>query len=153
MNKEQAAKMLIVGWVKNWNMRTVLNAITEKNSDNINDEEILNFHNKYAFMPKNIWAYLSHRGSGVPVRKFIYDNYRKLNDALWDTDDNKVRLSFASYLISKKCQDVNSSSLYEKEDKDKNRKATRDYSGFVKSKAHYKDIFDKSSGHHWFTVK
>jgi hypothetical protein len=38
MNTENAAKMLIVGWVKNWSIRTVLNAIREKNSDKITDK-------------------------------------------------------------------------------------------------------------------
>jgi len=153
MNIENAAKMLIVGWVKNWSMRTTLNAIREKNSDKITDEEIANFHNQYPFMPKNIWLYLSNGGMGTPVRKFMYDNYRKVNDALWDTDDNKVRLSFWKYLASKKCPNILPSSAYTKEEKLERQKATKAFNNNVISMMHYKEITHKSSGHDWFTVK
>jgi hypothetical protein len=153
MNTEFAAKMLIVGWVKNWSMRTVLNAVREKNSDKISDEEILEFHNQYPFMPKNIWLYLSNHGVGTPVRKFMYDNYRKVNDALWDTDDNKVKLSFAKYLASKKCPDIKPSSAYTKQEKNEHQKTLKSFANNARSMAHYKEIMHKSSGHDWFTVK
>jgi hypothetical protein len=153
MSAEYAAKMLIVGWVKNWSIRTVLNAIREKDSNKISDEEISDFHKQYPFMPQNIWLYLSHGGAGTPVRKFMYDNYRKVNDALWDTDDNKIRLSFAKYLASKKCPNIKPSSAYTKKDKVEHQKAIKAYNNNVISMTHYKEIMHKSSGHDWFTVK
>ena len=153
MNTEQAAKMLIVGWVKNWTMRTVFGAIQEKNADKINDETMLEFHNQYPFMPKNIWLYLSNGGTGTPVRKFMYDNYRKVNDALWDTDDNKKRLEFAKYLALKKCLNIKPSSAHTKEEKYQKQKATKSYHNSVKSMIHYKEIMHKSGGHDWFTIK
>lgn len=153
MTLEKAAKMLIVGWVKNWSIRVVFNSIIEKCPKHLDENMILEFHNKYPFMPKNMWLYLSNGGSGTPVRKFMYDNYRKVNDAFWDTNDNTKRLNYWEYLASKKCPNLKPSSAYTKQEKMEHAKALKAYANNTRSMAQYKEIMNKSSGHNWFTVK
>lgn len=153
LNTEKAAKLLIVAWIKEWPMRTLLDAIREKQSNDLTQEETQKFAEEYQFMPKNLWVYISHGGNGMSAKKFMFDNYRKINDKLWDTTDNLKRLEHWVYFANKKCPNAKASKNYAVEDQNEKNKARKDYSAFVKSRKHYKEIFDKSSGHHWFTVK
>ena len=153
MNTEKAAKLLIYAWIKDWPLRTLYDAITEKSSKNFSDEEIKKFSNKYSFMPSDHKLYIFNKGRGVSVKKFMFDNYKKINDILWDTEDNLKKLEYWVYFKNKKCESVMPSSKYNTKERNEKRVTSKNYVGYVQSKMHYREIFDKSSGHHWFTVK
>ena len=78
MNIEQAAKFLIVGWVKDWTMRVLLDSIDGKSNKGITQERIDDCHNKYPFMSNNLHIYISKKGRGMLVRSYVSYLSKKL---------------------------------------------------------------------------
>jgi hypothetical protein len=83
MTQEQAAKYLIVAWVKDWSMRMYLNVIG-------GDERIdwAEAHNRYQWLPKDPGWFMRN----TRVRRYVAEAMRKINDRLWDAKDNNERL-------------------------------------------------------------
>ncbi len=152
LDKEKAAKMLIVAWIKNWSMRTLLDAISEQHGA-VTDERLAKIVKTFPFMPSNLSWYISNKGVGKMTRIAIPVISKKLNDALWDAKDNETRLSFYKYVLSLKTNVVNHKRKYESEDQIENNES------YKESKAEYgsyrlsREAFKKASGHDWNTIK
>lgn len=151
MDKNKAAQYLILGWIKNWNMRTLFNAINEKNSSFINPEDLIEFNKKYPFLPNHLNWYITNSKN---VRKFVYDAYPKLNNALWDTDDNLKKLKFSEYVVSKKLGKENiATSKFSKEEKKDLIKTRMKYYASIVSYDVDKAERKRTQGHDWNTIK
>ena len=154
MTLENAAKMLIVGWIKNWTMHTLLDAIDGKSIERyIEQPRIDALVKEFPFMPsKRNWYYLAGN-KGAYVRKFVHDTYPKLSNALWDTEDNMKKLAFHTYVMSVKAGAIEPGKKYSRADYLEKLSDTRKYRQSVMSEVVSRDIFVKASGHDWNTVK
>ena len=153
LNTEQAAKMLIVAWIKDWTMRTLLDSIDGKSSKEITQERIDDCHNKYQFMPNILHIYVSKKGRGMLVRSYVSYLSKKLNDALWDTDDNLKKLTFFSYIQTLKAKELGSMSRFTKNEMKELLNDRKDYregqAGYCQSRNAYK-LQRKTN---WFQIK
>ena len=153
MTLENAAKMLIVGWIKNWNMHTMIDALDEKSSERfITQERVDAMVKDFPFMPAEKSWYYGKFGHGSYVRKFVHDAYPKLSNALWDTEDNMKKLAFHTYVMSVKAGDIRPGRKYSKEDMKQKITTSRHYRQSMASECVSRDIFKKSSKHNWGTV-
>lgn len=152
LDKEKAAKMFIVGWVKNWNMRTLLDVLDEK-PGKINEERVLEAVKYFPFLPSYIGWYISGRGGGSHIRKFTHDRYPKLSNALWDTEDNAKKLAFHTYLLTATAGEVVPSSKFTQKERSERAKNGRDYRASIVGYQISRDIFKKAQKGSWTTVK
>lgn len=85
MDQEKAAKYFIVVWVKEWSLKTYLDAV--------GDGERIDFadaHKLYPWLPSQIHYFIARSGR---TRKYIADLSKKFSDKLWDATDDKARLA------------------------------------------------------------
>ena len=85
-DKEKAAQYFIVGWVKNWKIYTYITAI------GVGDMDYKKIHDVYPWMPTKDDMHYYFK---TDVRAWCALAMRSINDKLWDTDNNKKRLSLA----------------------------------------------------------
>jgi hypothetical protein len=149
----RVAKLMIVGWIKDWSCMTLINAVNEKLVGNMDDIDAICA--KYKFLPSDWFWYFGSRGktSAKYLRKFVADFDRKLNNALWDTDDNLKRLSFATYLAKLDSTNVKSKTKYNKEDHKEYQKSIRGAKANDLAGRYAKEYSQKMNGTHWTTVK
>jgi hypothetical protein len=149
----RVAKLVIVGWIKDWSCLTLMSAVSGKLIGGMDD--IKKLHAKYKFLPSDWFWFYSKAGqpSSKYLKKYIADLNKKLNDALWDTEDNIKKLSFASYLATLDSTNVKSQSKYSKEDKKEHAKARRGAKGNFLAGVYNKEYAQKMNGTHWTTVK
>jgi hypothetical protein len=148
----RVAKLLIAGWVKNWSCLTLFNVITGDRLRTIKQVEEL--QQKYKFLPSDWFWYFGKNGfSHKEIKKFIADFDRKLSNALWDTEDNLKKLSFASYLATLDSTGIKASSKYNRQEKAENEKAIRGAKGNYIAGVYNKEYGQKMNGTHWNTVK
>ena len=142
------AKLVIYAWIKDWSCFTLYQSITGQSKI---DEEILkNLCNKYKFLPFD-WFWYHGRPKGI--KKYIADLDRKLNNALWDTEDNIKKLEFAFYLSKLNGSKIKSSSKYDKKDIAEHNKASRGFKSFVLGQVEHKEHNQKMNNSHWRTAK
>jgi len=148
----RVAKLVIVGWIKDWNCVALYNAISSKQKVEMKDVEKL--CEKYKFLPSDWYWYFGKNGiSNKYVRMFISEMDKKLNNALWDTDDNMEKLKFAPYLAKLDATGVKASSKYTKEDRAKYSSNTKKFKAVLLSDGAHKEYNQKMNGTHWTTVK
>jgi len=152
LNKEKAAKMLIVAWVKNWPMRVLLDAISEQHGE-VSDERLAKIVEAFPFMPSNLSWYISNNGKGKLTKIAMPAINKKLNDALWDAKDNETRLSFYKYVMTMKTNVATHKRKYESKDQVENNKTLREANAEYSSYRLSREAFKKASGHDWNTVK
>ena len=145
--------MLIVGWIKNWNMRTLLDILDEKTKEEVTQERLDKINKKYPFMTNNIHVYVSNRGVGMDVKPYVAHLSKKLTDALWDTKDDLKKLGFHTYIQSLKFDKLNKLKRFNEKDLKEFRQDKKDYretyAGYVQSREAYK-LQRKTN---WFQVK
>jgi len=155
MDEDQirVAKLVIVAWIKNFSTANLFNMITEKKLNGI--DQIKELTEKYKFLPIDWFWYFGSNGlvSPKPIKKFIADLDIKLNNALWNTEDNVKRLSFATYLAKIDASKCKASSKFSKEDKKVHAKAAKLAKANYLEGAYRKDYGQKMNGTHWGTVK
>jgi len=144
----RVAKMVIVAWIKDWSCYTLYQAVSGKRK--IEHEDLKALCEKYKFLPSD-WFWYHRRPKGV--KKFIADLDRRLNNALWDTEDNMKKLGFASYLVKLDALGIQSSSKYDKEDKAKHAIDRKKFRADVLATGKHKEHAQKMNGTHWTTVK
>lgn len=152
LDKEKAAKMLIVAWVKNWPMRVLLDAISEQHGT-VNDERLAKIVEAFPFMPSNLSWYISNHGKGKLTKVAMPAINKKLNDALWDAKDNETRLSFYKYVMTMKTNVATHKRKFASEDQIQNNKTFKEADAEYKSYRLSRDAFKKAQGHDWNTVK
>lgn len=154
MDKEKAAGYFLLAWIKEWSMPTLAGIILESGSGHI-DPEYLN--KNYSFMPQNRDCYFlpARRGGFSPmyVRKFVADNYPKLNARLWDCNSNEEIMSLKDRVLRLDCPNILAKTKFSKNDKIKNNKIMANGRAEQKSYEISREIFKKSRGTDWNTVK
>lgn len=98
MTQEQAAKYFIVAWVKDWPLRMYFDTVCGEKID----WSIA--HEKFPWLPKNISFFCRNSR----VRRYVAEEFRVLNDKLWDANNNEQRLKLAP--IVEKCVGIGNSS-------------------------------------------
>jgi hypothetical protein len=149
----RVAKLLIAGWIKDWSCLTLMNAINEKMVGGMGDIERL--HSKYKFLPSD-WFWFYNKGGKLAskyLKKYVADLDMRLNNALWDTEDNMKKLAFASYLTTLDSTNVRSKSKYSKDDKKAYVKAIKGNIANRLSVKHEREFNQKMNGTHWTTIK
>lgn len=152
LDKEKAAKMFIVAWVKNWPMRTLLDAISEQHGT-ITEERLAKIVAVFPFMPSNLSWYISDKGRGKTAKVAMPVISKKLNDALWDAKDNETRLSYYKYVLSLKTNMAIHKRKYESADQIENNKTMKEANAEAVSYRLSRTAFKKAQGHDWNTVK
>lgn len=87
-DKKKAAEYFVVAWVKDWRMKTYLSAIGAQDLDH---DKI---HDHFPWMPIETHYYFVNQ----LIRAWTSMAMRPINDKLWNTDDNKKRLSLATQI-------------------------------------------------------
>jgi hypothetical protein len=152
MDIDKAAKYLIVAWIKNWRMRTLLDAVDEHGGA-VTQERVDRIHAQFPFMPNIIHAYISSKGSGILMRPYVANLSKKLSDALWDTDDNTKKLSYYTYVKTLKANKLGKMQGLSKEENAEKTKDLNTYRASVVGYRQSRDIFKLAQGRDWFTVK
>ena len=90
-DREKAAKYFVVAWVKNWRMRTYLDAIGA-----LGVVCFENLHDVYPWLPaqKDLHFYIKN----MEIRPWMSRSMKTLSDKMWDTDDNAKRLALAGQI-------------------------------------------------------
>lgn len=152
LDQVRVAKLVIVGWIKDWTCATLYQAITSK--QNIDMDEVNNFCEKYKFLPSDWFWYFSGKGLAKrSVRKYMFDLNKKLNNALWDTEDNLKRLEYAKYLVKLTSNNIKASSKYTKEDMNKHKTDRRKFIADELTRGAYKEYLQKVNNTHWSMIK
>lgn len=148
---EEGAKMLIVAWVKDWRMRTLMNVLMDK--DELTDEAIKELNIHFPFMPSHRHWYVSNNGFGISAQQFIAQAYPKLSDKLFDLNSNETRLKCFSYVVKQKIGECAPSSRFSKNDLKNSHANNRDYRQGLISYAKSREMFKRSRKSAWDVVK
>jgi len=149
---EQGAKYFIVAWIKDWSMRTLIDAMDEKHG-HITDERLEKLTQQFPFLPSNINWYICKKGAGHKLKAAMPDIDKKLNDALWDAKDNEQRLSFYTYVMKLKTNKAVHTRKYNSVDQKQHNKEFRENNAAFDSYKLSRAYFKKCQGRDWFTVK
>ena len=150
---EEGAKMLLVAWVKNWTMRTLLGILYNDTRHELNQEFADDCAKNFPFMPNHIYWYASHGGAGLEVRRFVAEVYPKLNDRLWDLKDPKDCLKHAEYVQKQKAKDIRAKTKYGREEIAVRAKERREYRASNIGYRQSREAFKKYGRSAWTTVK
>jgi len=149
---EQGAKYFIVAWIKDWSMRTLIDAMDETHGE-VTDERLEKLTKQFPFLPSNISWYISKKGRGQQVKVAMPDIDKKLSDALWDAKDDQQRLGFYTYVMKLKTNKAIHTRKYNSaETKEYNQEAKENKATFMSYKLS-RESFKKAQGRDWFTVK
>lgn len=141
-DKNKAAEFYIVAWVKDWRFHTYLEAIGAKD---IKYEDV---HTHYPWMPDNTHFYFKDQ----MIRAWTGMAMRAINNRLWDTDDNKKRLSLAKQ-IENWTSDTVIQSTSERQDLYEHRKALMQNRQIGLGHKASIETMRRGNGHHWNVVK
>lgn len=93
-SKAKAADYFVVGWVKDWSLRTYLSVIAD--GERIEWDRA---HELFPWLPHDITPFARN----VSVRRWASDAMRSINDRLWDSTDNAEKLKLARHIEVKNC--------------------------------------------------
>jgi hypothetical protein len=141
-DKKKAAEFYIVAWVKDWRFHTYLEAI---NAKDIKYEDV---HKHYPWMPDITHFYFKDQ----MIRAWTGMAMRAINNKLWDTDDNKKRLSLAKQVESWISDDVKQSTAEKKDGYERRKAQMQNRQSALGYKASV-ETMRRGSGHHWNVVK
>lgn len=141
-DKKKAAEFYIVAWVKNWRFHTYLEAIGAKD---IKYEDV---YKHYPWMPDKTHFYFKNQ----LIRIWTGMAMRDINHKLWDTEDNKKRLSLAKQIENWTADKVDRTTPQKKDSYEWRSTRRTD----AKTKLGYAasvETMRRGSGHHWNVVK
>jgi len=153
LDKEKAAKMFIVAWVKNWYMRTLLDVITEESVTAVTEERLAKVVEAFPFMPSTLSFYIANSGCGRTMRVSLPSINKKLNDALWDAKDNKARLDMYKYVMGIKTGKAIHKRKFDTTDQITGNAIRKESNAEYTSYKLSREAFKKAQGHDWNTVK
>lgn len=140
-DRKKAAEYYVVAFVKNWSLRTYLNAIG-------NGEEIPfdKAHEFYPWLPSDVRPFLCRQF----VRPWTARAMRPINDAIWDADTPQKKLAVAKIIETWVSDKVANQRSADEKERDK---AKRDYQKSRFEARLFKEHAERSGGHHWGVVK
>jgi hypothetical protein len=140
MTHEEAAKYMIVAWVKDWNLYTYLQVVTGEKKPDVDGA-----HTRLEWLPTGRVSFVAKS-----ARRFIADNFPRLNDRLWDAKDNAERLALYK-------QVMHPVGANHKLHIDPARMALRKENGNLRraylAEQQSTEAMRKGSGHHWNVCK
>jgi hypothetical protein len=111
LSKEQAAKYMVLAWLKDWSVRLYLGTIYQTNIP----EDPKQIHKDYPWMPVLESLYFHGRGRKY-CRTFIAMTYPDLNNALCDAADNKALLALAPRILGLNNKNIQLQTMLRKPD-------------------------------------
>ena len=90
MTQEQAAKYLIVAWLKDWSLTLYLSTVSRKRHVSLTDA-----HDLFPWLPADPFIFLL----GVKTRRYLAAQFPAFNDALFDAKDNSARLAMVPRIM------------------------------------------------------
>lgn len=148
---EEGAKMLIVAWVKDWNMRTLMQILLDKTE--MTDECIEQLVTHFPFMPSHKHWYISNHGCGINTQQFVAQAYPKLSNKLYELKSNEIRLKCSQYIAKQKIGEFAPKSKYTKEDMNDHINNTNRYKQEIVSYRESRATFKKHNRSAWEIVK
>jgi hypothetical protein len=143
LDREKAAKYLVVAWVKDWTTLTYLRALNVPIYMPINE-----ICNMYPWMPSDQRYYHHKRHIRPLVARFM----APINDFLWDTSDNAQKLKIAKK-IENWVSDAYIETNYDTEKRDEKNKAKKELRHERTIQALEIEKRLRASGHHWNICK
>ena len=157
LDKEKAAGMFLVGWVKDWTMITLLRTLTNDHITNVDDEMLKKLHAHYPFMPSNLLNYHApflKRTKFERVKRFVANNYPKLNDALWNAKDNKEILELKPRVLRLVSPDIARPTKFSKAERAERVKEVKELKAGQLGYGLSRKLFTKGRGNNgWTTTK
>jgi len=141
-DKKKAAEFYIVAWVKDWRFHTYLAAIGAKD---IRFEDV---HKHYPWMPNKTHFYFKDQ----LIRAWTGMAMRVINNKLWDTDDNKKRLSLAKQIENWTSDKVDQKTTEKQDYRERKRALMQNRQSGLAHKTSI-ETMRRGSGHHWNVVK
>ena len=152
LSLEQAAKFLVVAWVKDWSMRTLLDVVDEKPGE-IAPERVQAAATALPFMPENLHWYVANHGSGVTTRHFVADAFPKLSAFLWSAKDNEARLKVASQIAKLRAGAIKTTSRFSDAERNERRAVARESRQATESYRMSRDAFKTHQRGAWSVCK
>jgi len=157
LDKEKAAGMFLVAWVKDWSLVNLVQTLAQKHVNNIDEEFVKEVHKQYPFMPSQLDLYFQPYRKHTKfsyTKRFISDNYPKLNDALYEAKDNKEILELKPRVLRLVCPNINRKAKFSKEESEQGKKERRAERAIQESYFISRRAFTQGHGKYgWKTVK
>lgn len=159
---EKAAGLFLVAWVKDWPLIDLVNVFSQRRLLDgvklLTPELAKEMGSMYSFMPSTLQGYvipqLGKRSALTFAKRFVADNYPKLNDALWDAPDNQAILALKDRVLRLKCPEILKSRKFSKEELAERNRTARAAKAEQSSYAISREIFKRrKDGSDWKTVK
>lgn len=150
---EEGAKMLLVGWVKNWTMRTLLGVLCDDVTHKLDDKFVERCIKNFPFMPVHQYWYAAQHGNGLEIRRFVAEAYPKLSERLWALDDYKNCLKYAEYVQKQKAGEIKAGSKYGHQETLERQREKREYRAATIGYRKSREAFKKYGRNAWTTVK
>lgn len=143
-DKKKAAEYLVVAWVKDWRIRTYLDAI---GAGKINFDDI---HDMYPWMPAQDHLHRYIKNSAV--RPWVAFAMRAINDKLFDAKDDKARLALAKQIETWDSTGAMYGHSHKEAERERRNAARQNRQRGLEHRASV-DLMRRGSGHHWNVVK
>ena len=157
LDKEKAAGMFLVAWVKEWSMMTLLCTLLGEQVNSIDEALLEEVHKHYPFMPNNLINYFApylKRTRFEYVKRFTASNYPKLNEALWNAKDNKEILALKPRVLKLVCPNIARTTKYSNAERAERAKELRDVKAVQLGYQLSRKRFTKGRGNNgWTTTK
>ena len=141
-SREKAAQYYIVAWVKDWHIRTYLDAV------GLRDAIFEDVHDLYPWMAKNLHPYLTN----MRIKPHTGFYMKPIQDKLFDANTNEQLLGLAKQIESWVSDAFVANKRHQKDARER-RKDFRDYDATMMAYKASVDQMRKGNGHDWKTVK
>jgi len=94
MDLTEPSKMVVVAWVKDWSMLTLLCYLDKTEHRWVDEERAAAAHAKWPFMPPRIDHYVRK----TPVKTFLAETARPISDRLFDAKTTAQLLAVAPHI-------------------------------------------------------
>ena len=141
-DKKKAAEFFVVAWVKDWRFHTYLEAI---NAIEIRYKDV---HKHYPWMPDETHFYYQDQ----MIRAWTGMAMRSINNRLWDTNDNKKRLSLAKQIENWTSDKVDQTTTEKQDYRDHKKALMQNRQSGLGHKVSV-ETMRRGSGHHWNVCK
>lgn len=131
---------MIVAWVKDWSLYTYLQVVTGEKKPDIDSA-----HTQFEWLPTGRVSFIKKT-----AKRFIADNFPKLNDRLWDAKDNAARIALHKQVMRPVGENHK---LHIDKARIAARKSSHDYGRMLIAEGASVEAMRRGSGHHWDVVK
>lgn len=150
MTQEQAAKYLVVAWVKGWTMSQYFFTVCEAKIGSHMEFKYEDANKLFNWLPEDPFVFLRK----MTVRRYIADNHRLLNEKIWDAKDNEGRLKLYSTILKWNGKSAGAKiNSMRKEVMDESKKSSKEFQANRMVYHNSVSAMRKGSGHAWNVCK